>query len=178
MIPWCRRIIRHLQKPIVPSPRTCNTDRSCQLSKTISSFRRRLKCIRASLDSLKAEQVERVRLRRILAAYELYIQIKLYMPGRVPRGRVYNVFARSFLATIFPQGRCLKRAAPALYVVFCSDTKYPGGKHSVITGNNRCRPDAAAIPRITRIVPRLLLFHLAPHHFPKDRTRDWTANEL
>lgn len=122
-----------------------------------------------------------MRLRRILAVYELYIQtksIKVYMPDRVPRGTVYNVFARSFLATIFPQGRCLKRAAPALYVVFCSDTKYPSGKHSVITGNNRCRPDAPAIPSITRIVPRLLLFHLAPHHFLKNRTRDWAANEL
>jgi hypothetical protein len=70
---------------------------------------------------------------------------------------------RSFLATIFPQGRRLKRAAPALYVVFCGGTKCPGGKHSVITGNNRGRRMLRSIPRIPRAGPRqTLLFHLAP----------------
>lgn len=68
------------------------------------------------------------------APNECYVCIAFHM-------REFIIYLRrSFLATIFPQGRRLKRAEQtesALYVVFCGGTKCPGGKHSVITGNNR-----------------------------------------
>lgn len=82
---------------------------------------------------------------------------------------------RSFLATIFPQGRRLKRAAPALYVVFCSGTKCPGGKHSVITGNNRSRPDALSHSAHTSLDPTIL-FHPMHQRLNALETRNWTSH--
>lgn len=74
-------------------------------------------------------------MRRVIIAIVLIVRCTIIQCRRVTIRPVYN-----FSGDDFPTGAArLKRAAPALYVVFCGGTKYSGGKHSVITGNNRSR---------------------------------------
>lgn len=106
MIPRRREIMRHLQRPIAPT--------ICITKRYFISFLRRCFYFSAHIVA-------------VLTKLALCVSHKAaHICDIAFHTREFIIYLRrSFLATIFPQGRRLKRAAPALYVVFCSGTKCP-----------------------------------------------------
>lgn len=90
----------------------------------------------------------------ILAFLSLQVSAKIIIHENVcnfmPIFKLFSTSALSqFRATIFPQWRLSSNEAwPPFMWFFCGSIKCYGGKHSVITGNNRSRRMLPTIPSI------------------------------